>query len=88
MFLKILYLPWGCPYKANGRSWGEWTEVSPFLFEIQHHGVTSVYIWLTPFKLGGGIHSPPGFSLPVSTNINQAAPNFLCLIFYYENMLW
>ena len=27
------------------------------------------------------IHSLPGFSLPVATNINQSAPNFLCLIF-------
>ena len=27
--------------QANGRSWGEWTKVSPFLFEIEHHGVTS-----------------------------------------------
>ena len=27
------------------------------------------------------IHSPPGFSLPVATLINQSAPNFLCLIF-------
>ena len=28
--------------------------MSAFPFEIQHHGVTSVYIWFAPFKLGGG----------------------------------
>ena len=32
-----------------------------FPFEIQHHSVTSVYIWFTPFKLvgGGGWNSLP-----------------------------
>ena len=33
--------------------------------------MASVYVWLTPFKLGDGIHSPPGFPslLPqISTN--------------------
>ena len=30
--------------KANGHSWGEWTKVSAFPFEIQHHGVSSVYL--------------------------------------------
>ena len=28
--------------------------MSAFPFEIQHHSVTSVYIWFTPFKLQGG----------------------------------
>ena len=30
--------------QAIGHSCGEWTKVSAFPFEIQHHGVTSVYI--------------------------------------------
>ena len=70
--------------QANGHSCGEWTKVSAFPFEIQLHGVTPVYISFTPFELGGGIHSPPGFSLPVSTNINQSTPDFLFLIFTVE----
>ena len=57
--------------------------MSAFPFEIQHHGVTSVCIRFTPLKLGGGILSPPGSSLPVSTNINRSAPNFL---FYF--LIW
>ena len=72
---------------SKWHSWGEWTEASAFSFEIQHHSVASLYVWLTPFNLGrrGGIHSPPGFSLPVATNINWSVPNFLCLIFYHGN---
>ena len=56
--------------------------MSAFIFEIQNHVVASVYVCLIPFKSGGGIHSSPGFSLPVATNINRSAPNFVSLIFF------
>ena len=35
---------------------------------------------------GGGIHSP-GFSLPVSTNINRSAPNFLFTFLLWKHAL-
>ena len=90
IILKILYLPWGCPYKANGCSWGEWTKVSPFLFEIEHHGVTSVYIWLTLFKLGGeGWNSLRSrFFSSCFHKWQPSSSKLLCLIFHYKNMLW
>ena len=47
---------------ANGRSGGEWTKASVFSFEMQHHVVASVYVWLTPFRPGCGIHSLKVFS--------------------------
>ena len=74
---------WVLQVISKWRSSGEWTKVSAFPFEIQHNGVTSVYIWFTPFKLESGIHSPPGFSLLVSTNINQSCP-----IFLFNFLLW
>ena len=55
--------------------WGEWTKVSVFFFEIQHHGVASVFVCLTPFRPGGAIHSLKVFPslLPqISTDWLQA----------------
>ena len=76
-YISLEVVPiWLLQVISKWRSCRERTKVSAFPFETQHHGVTSVYIWFTPFKLGGGIHSPPGFSLPVSTNINRSAPIF------------
>ena len=68
-----------CKSQANGRSEGEWTKASVFSFEMQHHVVASVYVCLTPFRPGCGIHSLKVFLslLPqVSTDQLQAIFSF------------
>ena len=88
--LSLLRL-WSYKSEANGRSCGEWTKVSAFPFEIQHHGVSDLphYLFIcvyliNPIYAEGWNSLPSRFFSPCFHKYQQISSKFSVFNF----LLW